>query len=65
MVYVLILVVLALVVLAPIWLWARVIEKRIEPPPDRPGHEAERFHFKYGGEPPSQGGIGGTISGAS
>lgn len=63
MIYVIIFVLFGVVVIAPIWLWARRIEKRIEPP-DRPGHEQERFHFKYGGEPP--GGHGsGTISGAS
>lgn len=63
MVYVLILILFAIAVIAPIWLWARRIEKRTEPP-DRPGHEGERFHFRFGGEPPGQGGSG-TISGAS
>ncbi|HEU4528252.1 MAG TPA: hypothetical protein VFT80_10015 [Actinomycetota bacterium] len=63
MIYVIIFVLFGVVVIAPIWFWSRRIEKRIEPP-DRPGHEQERFHFKYGGEPP--GGHGsGTISGAS
>jgi hypothetical protein len=63
MVYVVILALSAVVVIVPIWLWARRIEKRIEPP-DRPGHEEERFRFKYGGEPPGAHGSG-TISGAS
>jgi hypothetical protein len=41
------------VTLAAYGLWAWRIRKRIgEPPPDRPGHETKRFHFKYGGEPP-------------
>ena len=65
MVQLLILVILV-AALAAFAVWAWVIEKRIEPAPDRPGHEGERFHFKYGGEPPTQGGIdSGTISGAS
>jgi hypothetical protein len=56
--------VIALVVVAIGLIWARRIEKRIEPP-DRPGHQAERFHFKYGAEPPggTPFGGGGTISG--
>jgi hypothetical protein len=53
MVYVLFLVCLAVVVIGLIW--AHRIEKRIEPP-DHPGHEEERFHFKYGAEPPGQDG---------
>jgi hypothetical protein len=40
-------------ILAGFVIWARVIRKRLgTPPPDRPGHETERFHFKYGAEPP-------------
>ena len=37
--------------IGPIWWWSRRIEKRIGPPKDRPGHEPERLHFKYGVEP--------------
>jgi hypothetical protein len=34
-------------------IWARRMQKRIgSPPPDRPGHEAERFRFTYGAQPP-------------
>lgn len=61
--YLVLFVALVIVAIGPIWFWARRIEKRIEPP-DRPGHEAERFHFKYGAEPPGGGGSG-TISGVS
>jgi hypothetical protein len=64
MVYLIILALFGIVVIAPIWFWARRIEKRIGSPPDRPGHEEERFHFKYGAEPPGSHGSGGTISGA-
>jgi hypothetical protein len=39
-------------------------DREADQPPDRPGHEDERFHFKYGSEPPGGGGSG-TISGAS
>lgn len=63
MVYLILVVVVAVVAVGPIWFWARRIEKRIEPP-DRPGPEDDRFHFKYGSEPPGGGGSG-TISGAS
>jgi hypothetical protein len=52
-----------LAILAIGLIWARRIEKRIKPP-ERLGHEEERFHFKYGSEPPGAGGSG-TISGAS
>jgi hypothetical protein len=39
--------------------WAWRVGKRIgPPPPDRPGHETKRFHFKYGGEPPGADGGG-------
>ena len=55
MVYVIVLAVFAVVVIAPVWFVSRRIERRIEPPPDRPGHEGERFHFKYGGQPPGGG----------
>jgi hypothetical protein len=47
-----VLIAIAVVAVGPIWLWARHIEKRVGSSPDRPGHEADRFHFKYGGEPP-------------
>ena len=63
MVYLIFLVVFVIVAIGPIWFWARRIEKRIEPPKDRPGHESERYHLKYGGEPPGLAGSG-TISGA-
>jgi hypothetical protein len=53
MVYVIFFVLLAVAVIGLIW--ARRIEKRIEPP-DRPGHAAERFQFKYGAEPPGSDG---------
>lgn len=39
-------------ILIPLLLWARSIEKRIEPP-RKHGHEEGRFRFKYGGEPPT------------
>jgi len=39
--------------LASFAIWAWLIKRRLGPPPhDRPGHETERYHFKYGGEPP-------------
>lgn len=42
-----------LVIFVAFVIWVRVIKKRLgSPPPDRPGHETERFHFKYGGDPP-------------
>lgn len=64
MAYLVLFLVLVLLAIGPIWYWARRIEKRIGPPEDRPGHESERYRFKYGAEPP--GGAGsGTISGAS
>jgi hypothetical protein len=34
-----------------VWAW-RIRKALGEPPLDRPGHETERFHFKYGAEPP-------------
>lgn len=41
------------VALAAYGVWAWKIQKRIgPPPPDHPGHESERFHFKYGAQPP-------------
>lgn len=52
MVYVIFVIALAIVAIGLIW--ARRIEKRIEPP-DRPCHEGEHFHFKYGAEPPGGG----------
>jgi hypothetical protein len=59
MVYVIFLVLLAIVAVGPIWLWARRIEKGVEPP-DRPGHEGKRFRFpKYGPIPPPGGKAGG------
>jgi hypothetical protein len=59
---IIVLAILVFVAIGPIWFWARRIEKRIGSPPDRPGHEEERFHFKYGAEPPGDGG-GGTFTG--
>lgn len=56
MVYVVVIAVFAIVVIAPIWFVSRRIEKRIEPPPDRPGNEGKRFHFKYAAKPPGGGG---------
>jgi hypothetical protein len=53
MVYVLFIVAVAVLAIGVIW--ARRIEKRIEPPA-RPGHDEDRFHFKYGVEPPGEGG---------
>ena len=45
------LVLVAALVAFSIWAW--LIKRRLGAgPPDRPGHEAERFPFKYGGEPP-------------
>lgn len=56
--------ILGAVAIGPIWLWSRRIERRTAPPSGKHGEEEERFHFKYGAEPP--GGMGsGTISGAS
>jgi hypothetical protein len=60
MVYVLFFVCLGVVVIGLIW--ARRIEKRIQPP-DHPGHEDERFQFKYGAEPPGYDGGGFPMSG--
>ena len=50
--------VVAIAILAVGFILARRIEKRIEPPA-RPGHGEDRFHFKYGAEPP--GNHGGRI----
>ena len=52
LVYFLLLVAIPIVAIGPVWLWARRNEKRIGSAEDRPGHESDRFHFKYGGEPP-------------
>ena len=56
MVYVIVIAVFAIIVIAPIWFVSRRIERRIEPAPDRPGHESGRFHFKYPARPPGGGG---------
>jgi hypothetical protein len=41
------------VALVAFGIWARRMQKRIgSPPPDRPGHETNRFRFKYGAQPP-------------
>ena len=64
MVYLIFFVALVIVAIGPIWFWARRIEKRIEPPEDRPGHESARYHFDHGAEPPGEAGSG-TISGVS
>jgi uncharacterized iron-regulated membrane protein len=48
-----VLVAILVAILSAFMIWAWVIKKRVgPPPPDRPGHETERFHFKYGAEPP-------------
>jgi hypothetical protein len=49
-----VLAVVLLAILVAYAFWAWLIKKRIgTPPPDRPGHETERFYFKWGAEPPS------------
>jgi hypothetical protein len=41
------------VVFAAFVIWVQLIKRHLGPsPPDRPGHETERFRFKYGGDPP-------------
>jgi len=56
--------ILGAVAILPIWFWSRRIERRTAAPSGNPGHEEERFHLKYGAEPPGAGGSG-TISGVS
>jgi hypothetical protein len=52
----------ALAAYAAFWAWR--VHERIGPPrPDRPGHETERFQFKYGGEPPGADGGGQPSTG--
>jgi len=55
--YVVAVVLAASLVSYAIWAWR--IGRAIKPKGrDTPGHETERFHFKYGGDPP--GADGGT-----
>jgi hypothetical protein len=49
----LVFVIVVLLVILPLSLYARRIEKRVGPRPEKRQDLADRFHFKFGGEPPT------------
>jgi hypothetical protein len=50
---ILVFVIVVLLVILPLWLYARRIEKRVGPRSGKRQDPADRFHFKFGGEPPT------------